>query len=159
MKYAGIFFGLFLACSAQAAIEVREFRSPADEARYRALIDELRCPKCQNTNLAGSDAGLADDLKSRVYEQIQAGKSDSEIRDYLIVRYGDFISYKPPMKASTWLLWWGPVILLVSVGFVLWRRTLRKPARTAPLSADEQANLQRLLTRNAQSPIDNEPRA
>jgi len=75
------------------------------------------------------------------------------------VRYGDFISYKPPMKASTWLLWWGPVILLVSVGFVLWRRTLRKPARTAPLSAEEQANLQRLLTRNAQSPIDSEPRA
>lgn len=135
-----------------AAIDVRDFRNPADEARYRALIDELRCPKCQNTNLAGSDAGLADDLKTRVYEQIQAGKSDSEIRDYLVVRYGDFISYKPPLRASTLLLWWGPGLLLVGVAFGLWRRSLRKPARVKPLDADEQASLQRLLTGVADSP-------
>ena len=136
-----------------AAIDVRDFRSPADELRYRALIDELRCPKCQNTNLAGSDAGLADDLKTRVYEQIQAGKSDSEIRDYLIARYGDFISYKPPLRASTLLLWWGPALLLVGVGFLLWRRSLRKPARVKPLDAGEQASLQRLLTGLADSPV------
>lgn len=159
MKYLGIVLGLFLTFTAQAAIDVREFRSPVDEARYRALIDELRCPKCQNTNLAGSDAGLADDLKDRVYEQIQAGRSDGEIRDYLVVRYGDFISYKPPMKASTLLLWWGPALLLASVGFLLWRRSLRKPARVNPLNADEQAHLQRLLTGSAQPPIDSEPRA
>jgi len=159
MKYLGIVLGFFLSFTAQAAIDVREFRSPVDEARYRALIDELRCPKCQNTNLAGSDAGLADDLKDRVYEQIQAGRSDGEIRDYLVERYGDFISYKPPMKASTLLLWWGPALLLVSVGFLLWRRSLRKPARVNPLNADEQAHLQRLLTGSAQPPIDSEPRA
>ena len=109
--------------------------------------------------MAGSDAGLADDLKNRVYEQIQAGKSDSEIRDYLIVRYGDFISYKPPMKASTLVLWWGPVLLLICVGFLLLRRSLRKPARLNPLNADEQAHLQRLLTGSAQPPTDSEPRA
>lgn len=143
-----------LACSLTglAAIDVREFNSPVDEARYRALTDELRCPKCQNTNLAGSDAGLADDLKARVYEQIQAGKSDSEIRDYLIARYGDFITYKPPMRASTFLLWWGPALLLVSVALLLWRRSLRKPARVKPLDAAEQASLQRLLTGLADSP-------
>lgn len=140
-----------------AAIDVRDFRSPADEARYRALIDELRCPKCQNTNLAGSDAGLADDLKTRVYEQIQAGKSDSEIRDYLIARYGDFISYKPPLRASTLLLWWGPALLLISVALVLWRRSLRKPARIKPLDAAEQARLQRLLTGLADSPAADKP--
>lgn len=144
---------LMIALSSQAAIDVRDFRSPADEARYRALIDELRCPKCQNTNLAGSDAGLADDLKNRVYEQIQAGKSDGEIRDYLIVRYGDFISYKPPLRASTLLLWWGPALLLVGVAFGLWRRSLRKPARVKPLNADEQASLQRLLTGVADKPV------
>lgn len=159
MKFLSIFLGLSLSLSALASVDVREFRSPADEARYRALTDELRCPKCQNTNLAGSDAGLADDLKNRVYEQIQAGKSDSEIRDYLIVRYGDFISYKPPMKASTLVLWWGPVLLLICVGFLLLRRSLRKPARLNPLSADEQAHLQRLLTGSAQPPTDSEPRA
>lgn len=143
-----------LACSlgSFAAIDVRDFRNPADELRYRALIDELRCPKCQNTNLAGSDAGLADDLKTRVYEQIQAGKSDSEIRDYLIARYGDFISYKPPLRASTLLLWWGPALLLVSFALLLWRRSLRKPARLKPLDATEQASLQRLLTGLADSP-------
>jgi len=140
-----------------ATVDVRNFRTPADELRYRALIDELRCPKCQNTNLAGSDAGLADDLKTRVYEQIQAGKSDGEIRDYLIARYGDFISYKPPMRASTWLLWWGPVLLLVSVALLLWRRSLRKPARVKPLDAAEQARLQRLLTGLADSPAAAKP--
>lgn len=146
MSRAVVFAALLMtSLLAQAAIDVRDFRSPADEARYRALIDELRCPKCQNTNLAGSDAGLADDLKNRVYEQIQAGKSDSEIRDYLIVRYGDFISYKPPMRASTWLLWWGPALLLIGVGVGLWRRSLQTPARSKPLDAQEQAHLQRLL--------------
>ncbi len=148
---------LLASLSSVASIDVRDFRSPADEARYRALIDELRCPKCQNTNLAGSDAGLADDLKTRVYEQIQAGKSDSEIRDYLIARYGDFISYKPPLRASTLLLWWGPGLLLVSVGLLLWRRSLRKPARIKPLDAAEQARLQRLLTGQAESPLSETP--
>ena len=148
---------LLASLSSVASIDVRDFRSPADEARYRALIDELRCPKCQNTNLAGSDAGLADDLKTRVYEQIQAGKSDSEIRDYLIARYGDFISYKPPLRASTLLLWWGPGLLLVSVGLLLGRRSLRKPARVKPLDAAEQARLQRLLTGQAESPLSETP--
>jgi len=143
---------LVCSLSSLAAIDVRDFRSPADEMRYRALIDELRCPKCQNTNLAGSDAGLADDLKTRVYEQIQAGKSDSEIRDYLIARYGDFITYKPPLRASTLLLWWGPALLLVGFALLLWRRSLRKPARVKPLDAAEQASLQRLLTGQSDSP-------
>lgn len=148
---------LTCALSSFATVDVRDFRNPADEARYRALIDELRCPKCQNTNLAGSDAGLADDLKTRVYEQIQAGKSDSEIRDYLVARYGDFISYKPPLRASTLLLWWGPVLLLVSFALLLWRRSLRKPARVKPLDAAEQASLQRLLTGLADSPAAEKP--
>lgn len=148
-----------LACASvsSAAIDVRDFRNPADEARYRALIDELRCPKCQNTNLAGSDAGLADDLKTRVYEQIQAGRSDGEIRDYLVARYGDFISYKPPMRASTLLLWWGPALLLVGVALALWRRSLRKPSRIKPLDAAEQASLQRLLTAAAADAASDKP--
>ena len=106
-----------------ASVDVRDFDTPLQETRYRALIDELRCPKCQNTNLAGSDAGLATDLKDRVYEQVKAGQSDAEIRDYLIARYGDFITYKPPVRASTFVLWFGPFILLIVAGFIMWRRT------------------------------------
>ncbi len=101
MKYALMMLLAVFSAGAQAAIDVRDFDTPLQETRYRALIDELRCPKCQNTNLAGSDAGLAGDLKDRVYEQVKAGQSDGEIRDYLIARYGDFITYKPPMRG--WL--------------------------------------------------------
>lgn len=131
---------------AHATIDVHEFRDAAEEARYRALIEELRCPKCQNTNLAGSDAELASDLKERVYEQVRAGRSDAEIRDYLVARYGDFITYKPPMRASTFLLWWGPLLLLVGAGLTLILRARRKPVRSKPLSAEEHARLQSLLS-------------
>lgn len=137
---------LLAAGLAQASVDVREFRNEAEEARYRALIDELRCPKCQNTNLAGSDAGLAADLKDKVYEQVRDGRSDAEIRDYLVARYGDFITYKPPMRAGTFLLWWGPLLLLVGVGLTLILRARGKPARAQPLSAEEKARLQRLLS-------------
>lgn len=129
----------------QASVDVREFNNPVEEARYRALIDELRCPKCQNTNLAGSDAGLAGDLKDRVYQQVREGRSDAEIRDYLVDRYGDFITYKPPMRAGTFLLWWGPLLLLLIVGTILIARARRKPVRSKPLSPEEHARLQRLL--------------
>ena len=104
------------------------------------------CPKCQNTNLAGSDAGLAGDLKDRVYEQIKAGQSDGEIRDYLIARYGDFITYKPPVRASTFVLWFGPFILLIVAGFTMWRRTRGVIAKPRPLSSQEAEQLQRVLS-------------
>lgn len=143
--YAGLLAAL-LSVSAHAAIDVRDFDTPLQETRYRALIDELRCPKCQNTNLAGSDAGLAGDLKDRVYEQVKAGQSDGEIRDYLIARYGDFITYKPPMRASTYVLWFGPLVLLVLAGVIMWRRTGMAPIKAKPLSAQEAAQLQRVLS-------------
>ena len=77
---------------------------------------------------------------------MRAGRSDAEIRDYLVARYGDFISYKPPMRAGTLLLWWGPLLLLAGAGLALILRARRKPARQQPLSAEEKAGLQRLLT-------------
>ena len=145
MKPLLLLSALLLSASLQAAVDVREFRNDAEEARYRALTEELRCPKCQNTNLAGSDAGLAGDLKDRVYEQVRAGRSDQEIRDYLIARYGDFITYKPPLRAGTLLLWGGPGLLLVLVGIALFLRTGSRPVREKPLTPDEQARLQALL--------------
>lgn len=144
---------LLLAGSLHAAVDVRPFRNAAEEARYQALVAELRCPKCQNTNLAGSDAGLAADLKDRVFTLLQEGRSDDEIRQYLVSRYGDFITYKPPLRLGTWVLWWGPLVLLLVVGFLLFRRA-GQPPRDKPLDAAEQARLQALLNASDAAPSD-----
>lgn len=135
-----------LALTAQARVDVREFRNAAEEQRYQALIDELRCPKCQNTNLSGSDAELAEDLKKKVYRLMRDGHSDAEIRDYLVVRYGDFITYKPPLRVGTLLLWIGPALLLVIAGLVLVLRAPARAPRQKPLSPQEHARLQQLLS-------------
>ncbi|HQV40566.1 MAG: cytochrome c-type biogenesis protein CcmH [Moraxellaceae bacterium] len=129
-----------------AAIDVYEFESPEQEQRYRHLIEELRCPKCQNQNLAGSDAGVATDLKNRTFELLQQGKSDEEIRGYLVERYGDFITYKPPVRGSTLLLWAGPFTLLLLVAVVIiWRVRRRPTEHSAAMSAEEQVRLTRIL--------------
>jgi len=146
--------GVLLCCSFQAvaAIDVYEFESPEQEQRYRHLIEELRCPKCQNQNLAGSDAGVATDLKNRTYELMMQGKSDAEIRDYLVERYGDFITYKPPVRGSTLVLWAGPFVLLFVVALVIVWRIRRQPAgHPASISAEEQARLARLLDNDPSS--------
>lgn len=136
---------LFCSALASAAIDVYDFESPEQEQRYRLLLEELRCPKCQNQNLAGSDAGVAKDLKDRTYMLMQQGRSDDEIRAYLIERYGDFITYRPPLRAGTLLLWGGPFLLLALAAAVLVWRVRRRPAASAPISAEEQARLRRLL--------------
>lgn len=136
---------------AYAAIEVYDFKTPAEEQRFQALIGELRCPKCQNQNLSGSDAPIAKDLKDRTYQLMQDGKTDNEIRDYMIDRYGDFITYKPPMRSTTYLLWFGPFILLVMVILVIVvRRRQTKPDASA-LTPEESARLAALLKQNGQA--------
>ena len=97
---------------AGAVVELFEFASPAQEAQYKRMIDQLRCPKCLNTNLSGSNGPVAGDLRREVYEQVVAGRSDDEIRDFMQARYGDFILYRPPFNAATALLWLLPIILL-----------------------------------------------
>ena len=132
-----------------AAIEVYDFKTPAEEQRFQALIGELRCPKCQNQNLSGSDAPIAKDLKDRTYQLLQEGKTDNEIRDYMVDRYGDFISYKPPVRSTTYLLWFGPFILLVMVVLIIiFRRRQVKPDASA-LTPEESARLAALLKRNS----------
>ena len=145
-------FLLFASMQAIAAIDVYEFESPEQEQRYRALIEELRCPKCQNQNLAGSDAGVATDLKNRTYELMQQGKSDDEIRRYLVERYGDFITYKPPLRGATRLLWGGPfALMLVMAGVIVWRVRRRKAAHPQAMSPEEQARLARILNDDVSS--------
>lgn len=95
------------------AFEVYEFDSLEQEQRYQSLIAQLRCPKCLNTNLSGSDAPISQDLRHQVYELINAGKTDTEIKDFLRARYGDFILYQPRLMASTIFLWFMPLLLLL----------------------------------------------
>lgn len=94
-------------------IQPREFASQTEEDRYRALLQELRCTVCQNQSLADSDAPLAQDLRREVYNQIRAGRSDFEIRQFMRDRYGDFVLYNPPLASHTLLLWGGPIGLLL----------------------------------------------
>ncbi len=125
------------------------FQNPQQEMRYRALIEEFRCPKCQNANLAGSDAPIALDLRRRTYLLVQQGQSDEQIRQYMASRYGDFISYKPPMKRSTWVLWFAPPLLLICVLLVwLIRARSQRSLNVAPLSAEESWRLNQLLEKN-----------
>ena len=92
-------------------VEPRGFDEPADEARYKRLIAELRCLVCQNQNLADSNAELATDLRNETYSMVKAGKTDEEIVTFMVNRYGDFVLYRPPVKSTTFVLWFGPLIL------------------------------------------------
>tara|TARA_B110001454_G_scaffold72084_1_gene69993 strand:+ start:1589 stop:2062 length:474 start_codon:yes stop_codon:yes gene_type:complete len=92
--------------------ELYPFESHDSEVRFNRLLEDYRCPKCQSSNLAGSNAPIAKDLKLEIYRLVRAGKKDSEITEFLTQRYGDFILYKPPFQSSTYVLWIGPFILL-----------------------------------------------
>lgn len=118
---------------------------PALEARARSISEELRCVVCQNQSIDDSDAPLARDLRIIVREQLQTGKSDAQVRDYVVARYGNFVLLKPPVEPATWALWAGPfaLLLLGGLGLWLWSRRAR-PAEVLPLSTEEAAALQRL---------------
>jgi len=129
--------------TAASTVEVHQFTDPAIEARYYGLIDELRCPKCQNTNLAGSDAPIAQDLRATVYRLlIEEGMSDTQIRRYLVDRYGEFVLYDPPFNAYTAALWLLPLLAL-GIGIVLVRRFTKAPELMA-LTPEEGARLAEL---------------
>lgn len=115
------------------AIQPLPFRDRAEEVRFQKLSAELRCPMCQNETLADSNAPIAHDLRRQVFEMIQAGKSDDEIKTYLVDRYSQFVLYKPPVEPSTWLLWFGPAVLLAA-GAVVVAIQVRRRARQAPAS-------------------------
>jgi cytochrome c-type biogenesis protein CcmH len=129
----------------EGAIEAFPFDNATQEARYRALTEEFRCPKCLNTNLAGSDAPIAADLRSTVHRLILEGATDQAIRDYLQSRYGDFVLYDPPVRRGTLLLWIAPALLLavgLSAVVVL---TRRRRGVSEPLNDTERARLDELL--------------
>jgi cytochrome c-type biogenesis protein CcmH len=128
---------------------------PVLEERARALSRQLRCLVCQNQSIDDSDADLARDLRQLVRERLVAGDSDEEIIAFLTARYGDFVLLKPPVKPATWGLWFGPfAVLLVAAGGIVVYLRRRGPRATAsaPLSADEQARLDALMSEASDRP-------
>jgi cytochrome c-type biogenesis protein CcmH len=122
--------------------------------RAAALAEQLRCLVCQNQSIAESSAELAVDLRREINEQIRAGRSDQDIIDFMVARYGDFVLYRPPVKPHTWLLWFGPALLAIGALFAFARalRNRRRHEIERPLTAAEHAEAERLLGRPAKSP-------
>lgn len=144
-----ILAALLLTCAATAALaQETPLADPALEQRARDLSYQIRCVVCQSQSIAESDADIAHDMRNLIREQIAAGRSDQEIRDFLVARYGDFVLFEPPFKASTYVLWLGPFALL-GVGLagilVYFRRRATAPAAARPLSAAEQQRVAELL--------------
>lgn len=100
--------------------------SPQKATQFEHLLKNLRCLVCQNQDLADSNADLAKDLRMQVYHLVQEGKSDNEIKEYLAARYGDFVLFKPPVKAITWLLWFGPFLFLLLGVIIFWRTCFKR---------------------------------
>lgn len=116
---------LLITSAVYGSIDLYEFRSDLDRIRFESLTAELRCPKCQNQAISDSDAPIAQDMKDIVYEMLMADKSDIEIKDYLVARYGEFVLYSPEMTGVNYVLWLGPFVLLflvVTIAVVVVRR-------------------------------------
>ena len=134
---------------ALAVIETYEFTDAGLELRYQELSAELRCPKCQNQNIADSNAPIAQDLRKLLHQQLEEGATDEEILDYMVARYGEFVRYRPRFSGATAVLWLAPVLLMLA-GLVVAILTIRSrrggaAATTNALSAQEQQQLQELL--------------
>ena len=140
------------------AVDVYEFSSEDRRERYQKFIEELRCPKCKNNNLAGTNSQIAEDLRRELYKMVEEGKSDKEIIDFMVARYGDFVLYRPPVQKNTLALWFAPLVLfgvgLIIIGVVVWSRRRLVKTPSAELSEEDKAELDKLLTRKEGSKED-----
>lgn len=139
--FLSLFMGLGLlvgSMTAQAEVDILTFKSPEIEETYNDLIEELRCLVCQNQNLAGSDADLAKDLRSQVYDMVQEGQSRKDVVDYMVQRYGDFVLYRPAFQLKTLLLWLGPVVFLLLTLFLVMRWVRSQPVKSTETLSDAQ---------------------
>ena len=115
-----------------------QYRSAAEEARFHALTAELRCVQCQNQSLADSNAQIAQDLRREVLALMHEGRSDAQIRQFLVARYGEFVLYRPQVESRTWLLWFGPLLVLLLGGTAVALVVRRRSAAAPTTSIDEQ---------------------
>ena len=137
MKRYWLMVCLLLLCGLSGAEEPLVFDSPAQEARFKALTEELRCLVCQNQSIADSNVPLAQDLRREVFLMLQAGQDDATIKNFLVERYGDFVLYRPPVRGNTLLLWLAPLLLMIGGAAVL-AVTIKK--RQVMLAADALAS-------------------
>lgn len=148
MKYwLALVLALHCAMAAWAGEAAPLAEDPVVEARLVSISEELRCLVCQNESLAGSRADLALDLRREIRGLIKAGKTDAEIMDFMVSRYGDFVRYRPPVNPVTWMLWFGPLLLLVGALVILVRmvRGSQRGGARQPLDAAQRAKAQSLL--------------
>ena len=146
-QFALLILVVFCFAGSIPAKEAQPNEDPQIERRMKALTEQLRCLVCQNETLADSRADLAEDLRREIREQMKAGKSDQEIITFLTARYGDFVLYNPPVKRITYLLWFGPFILLIAGTAVLYRylKQRRELIQDKPLTADERKHAEEIL--------------
>ena len=141
-----------LAGMAHAAIDTYEFAKDGDRERFRELTKELRCPKCQNQDIADSNAPIAADLRKEIFRMLGEGKDNQQIIDFMVDRYGDFVRYKPALNSKTALLWFGPAGLLlggfVVIALIVRRRRGQRAETPTSLSAEERQRLDQLLDKN-----------
>ena len=128
-------------------VDTYEFRDEVTKIRFQALTKELRCPKCQNQNLADSNSPIAADLRKEVYELLQQGKADSEIVNFMVERYGEFVLYRPRVSSLTYVLWFGPAVLILLGFIVVIVIVRRKPVakKDLVLSKEQQDKLNNFL--------------
>jgi len=148
--FAAILVATIILCSSSVLAKPSDtyaFKDKVTETRFNALNKELRCPKCQNQNLADSNSPIAADLRREVYELLQQGKADMEIIDFMVSRYGEFVLYRPRVSSLTYILWYGPAGLLIIGVIVVVLVLRRKPAKNAqkPLSNDQKDKLDQIL--------------
>ena len=136
-------FTLFLSSLVVASTEVVEFSDESLRPRFQQLVEELRCPKCQNQNLADSNSPISQDLRREIQRMLEQQMTDQQIKDYLKSRYSEFILYRPEVNKSTWLLWGSPAVILLLGLLIAMRHNRQKPLATASSSASA-ADQQRL---------------
>ncbi|MDB1123330.1 cytochrome c-type biogenesis protein [Vibrio algarum] len=143
-----LFSSLLISFTASSAIDVFEFDNDKQEEQFKELSQTLRCPKCQNNTISDSNAELAKDLRVKVYEMTKAGKSKDEIVDYMIARYGNFVTYKPPFTVATSILWLGPLfVVLLGFSVIIFnsKKKTQKVTQSEEWDAKKEARLKALL--------------
>ncbi|QUM88306.1 cytochrome c-type biogenesis protein CcmH [Moritella sp. 36] len=150
MKKIFVLMTLMLSFSVAAVIDVYDFETEEQEALFRTLTAELRCPKCQNNNLADSNASIAKDMRQKTYNMVVDGKEEDEIVTYWIDRFGNFVLYKPPVTLGTAILWVGPGLFILFGGLIIVRNSRRKVSvetddRDEELSSAEKDRLAKIL--------------
>lgn len=133
-------------------IDTYAFKSVEQEQQYRHLTESLRCPKCQNNSIADSNAMIASDMRLKVYELLQSGQTPEQVKAYMVARYGNFVTYAPPVMWSTLILWAGPALFVIVGALVIILRSRKRSGSEAVLDAEQQQRLDALLNKKNGTP-------